>query len=802
MDYNTEIINISKISEGIFIGDRIAGTNLDVILRFKITHMINSAGSEIINQFESIGIKYLVINWNENPNQSLFDSKDEISNRIVSFIDESLKNGEGLLIHSVRGQDRVCIVVIIYLMKKYNWSLRKCIEFLHSKKQDIDIPNFFLEQLFKFNIRLDNINKGKKKENWDDEDNFFDLDEKIMRNTYVNGLPSDKNVISENKIKKKKVGWVDNNPYGRNDYLFSCNLKKDLFLMKDIKPVINHLKMKPSKSCVKNKNINSKREFVSFKDNNNNNRNDNRNKIYNIQQIKQNEIYNVQYDNNINQFTFGLDSDILEQINNLAIPKSNNNLNNINNNNINNSNKEFNNSIKQNNYKQYSENTNIQNKQEQNQKRINNFVKNNNNIENIQNQKPPNTYDINQNINMKNFINLSEQFNDKNNYKNYSLIKEQNNFPNENNKVIFTHNYEQIVTNNINNYFIQNQESINNKKNPNQDNINIFNKDYNNPSVITNISSSTIKNQLNNYIKPISSNQKNNSLRNSGTLSNNNKNNQIKKPMNFNNYFYENSENPSLNRFKVIDYSSENEQNNNMIKNNMNQPQKNIYNPNNINNNYNNQNQFRQQFIGGINNYNPKKNSNHNSNKKNQNNINNNLYNNNSKQPINNYNPSLLRKAKTPLFTRQNNMNNGPIKIQNNQIKKPTTPDNINRKKIRSPNIKINYNHYGTNINPNNSINKKSNSKSKNNEIIKRPSTAPQKDKSNNKYLIKGKNNNNYNHMGQTMKRASSLKIQSHNLNENINKTQKFNYAKYRAPSPMIKSKSLSLEPIKKNGFK
>ena len=147
-------------------------------------------------------------------------------------------------------------------------------------------------------------------------------------------------------------------------------------------------------------------------------------------------------------------------------------------------------------------------------------------------------------------------------------------------------------------------------------------------------------------------------------------------------------------------------------------------------------------------------------------------------------------------------MNNGPIKIQNYQIKKPTTPDNINRKKIRSPNIKINYNHYGTNINPNNSINKKSNSKSKNNEIIKRPSTAPQKDKSNNKYLIKKKNNNNYNHMGQTMKRASSLKIQSHNLNENINKTQKFNYAKYRAPSPMIKSKSLSLEPIKKNGFK
>ena len=208
MDYNTEIINISKISEGIFIGDRIAGTNLDVILRFKITHMINSAGSEIINQFESIGIKYLTLNWSENPKQNLFDSKDEISNRIVQFIDDSLKNGEGLLAHSVKGQNRVCIVVIIYLMKKYNWSLRKCIEFIQSKKHDVDIPKFFLEQLYNFGIRLDKNFKGKKKENWIDDDNYVDLEERLMRNTYVNGLPSDKNVKSDFRNKKKKKSWL------------------------------------------------------------------------------------------------------------------------------------------------------------------------------------------------------------------------------------------------------------------------------------------------------------------------------------------------------------------------------------------------------------------------------------------------------------------------------------------------------------------------------------------------------------------------------------------------------------------
>jgi hypothetical protein len=32
-------------------------------------------------------------------------------------------------------------------MKKYKWPLNKCLEFLINKKQDIDIPNYFMDQL-------------------------------------------------------------------------------------------------------------------------------------------------------------------------------------------------------------------------------------------------------------------------------------------------------------------------------------------------------------------------------------------------------------------------------------------------------------------------------------------------------------------------------------------------------------------------------------------------------------------------------------------------------------------------------
>ena len=66
---NSEVVNITKIKDGYFLGDEATAVNLDVIIQFKITHMINAAGCQIINPWESIGIKYLTLNWSESPNQ-------------------------------------------------------------------------------------------------------------------------------------------------------------------------------------------------------------------------------------------------------------------------------------------------------------------------------------------------------------------------------------------------------------------------------------------------------------------------------------------------------------------------------------------------------------------------------------------------------------------------------------------------------------------------------------------------------------------------------------------------------------
>ena len=245
-DMATEILNISKIKEGFYIGDRISAISLDVIIQFKITHMINATGNQITNQWEAIGISYLTLNWSEQPNQILFDPKDEIANRIVEFIDNSYLVGEGVLAHSFRGCDRVCIVVIIYLMKKYKWSLKKSIEYLRSKKQDIDIPLYFFEQLQKFENRMKMRNELGTDVPWEFE-GLKDPEEKVMRNTYLNGFkPEIPKMPPKDKDKFRHIMWADINSYQKCP-IEVTNTENDLFFKKDIKPIFVHMQMKPKK---------------------------------------------------------------------------------------------------------------------------------------------------------------------------------------------------------------------------------------------------------------------------------------------------------------------------------------------------------------------------------------------------------------------------------------------------------------------------------------------------------------------------------------------------------------------------
>ena len=698
MEYTTEIINIVKIKEGFFIGDRIAGTTFEVIEQFKITHIINAAGNEIINQFESIGIKYLTLNWIENPKSILFDPKDEIADIIFTFIEDSYKNGEGLLVHSSKGQNRVCIVVIIYLIKKYNWTIQKCIDLLFSKKNDVFIPQYFLKQLNQFENRINQLTQIKKSFNWSEEQNKEDIEEYVMRNTYINGLrfKIKNNSTSKKNIKNNlKVGWADN--------LVNIDLQRDLFLIKDIKDVTSHINLKPMISCIKkkkneeNKNENDleneKENINSNLDNNKLNNNNTLKIIENTHSIKNANIKNENNNDNYNEIC--LDGKLLQEIKGLT---SNENLEKI----------TFNNIIKPQkpiNIINRIPNENVHNK-------ITNNIKIKSSIES-KNISGENTLKRNSSFDKSN-QNQKKSVNLLNNKQSNVLLNNKG----KNKKIKFANNYRQIDTNNLNNYFIQNPE-------------------FENKRVRT-------PDQL----------KKNNNIKKQNEL-------MINPNKNKTNYFLNNNK-----KLKMMDYYSNNNniEYNNILKSNLSDFQnKNIF---------QNKNQF---LVSPINNYNPKQLNLHtpmrNSNSQNS------ILNRN--RPLNNFNPSLMRKAKTPLFNRNGNLNNKPIKIQNNEFyKKPSTPDLTLKKSKDLEKLYKNQNIY---LNMNHLKNKN------NNNILKRPSTAPQKDKKNNNVNYNIVRNKKY--LGTRLKRAPSPMLKSHN--NNLYKTQKVNIEKLRDPSPLFKSNEI-----------
>ncbi len=694
-DALTEVINISKIKDGFFIGDKLAAISIDVIIQFKITHFINATGNQIMNQWESVGITYLTLNWSENERQILFDGKDEIAERIVQFIDNSFIEGEGLLAHSFKGQNRVCIVVLIYLMKKYKWSLNKSMDYLKSKKNDVEIVPYFYNQLIKFEERLKKRGELSNDIPWPSTFLLNDKEETLICNTYINGLPAEKDNLENKKNNNNELArhiiWNDENPSQKGP-LEILDKEHDLFLEKDIKPVTSHQRILPMKKCIKS---------TGNKNNEGGNYNVFNNDL-NMDKM-QYDVMNNFKENSNTQNSYNIpDKPIMGNNNmNKQIMNANNNKNNFNN--IQSYNLGSLNSLNPTNIKNYG------------------VIYDNNN--NINNNKPVN----------KNGIN----FNKPHNYNNNEFTPN-NNQINTNTSINMKKNNNQIQNNNMNNKI---KRSSSNKK-----------SDTNNNN-LSNSSQNFVHNKLHNI--------NNNNIHTGKSLINSmndfiDKRNKINNNENINNNLLNNE---YINRTPLIDDIYGN--NFDYIKHNSNTFLSNKnYNNKNINNNKINKASYAINYNNNI----------HNG------------YNNIIKnKPLNNFNPDLIKKKGTPqtghtlLNRNKSNLEEGPVKIKKNNYLKNVNSNSTNfnynsNKKPTTPDL----NHYSTtgflsenNYNTNNSMTKTSSSsifgargnslqknnksngifgygtKNNNNKFpIKRPATAPHKDKV--KVPSKALNNKNY----------------------------------------------------------
>ena len=262
MDPVTEAIIISKIRDGIFIGDFKAGSNIEMLNQFKISHLINVSGMPLPYNHEEIGIKYLALNWPENPSEKSKNiiKEKEISD-IISFVDDSYINGEGLFGFSLNGKNRICVLVILYLMKKFKWPFKKSYDYVSTKKKDIEINNFYQKRLKDLEIKIFGKNNIIEDEKlfWNEEA-LNDPNELIMKNTFMNEVQDyqlRKNNFFEEKSRYRiirHVEWGDNKKFAKQMVqpgLVHYNIDKDLFLKTGIEDINIHLKNKPLRSCIK-----------------------------------------------------------------------------------------------------------------------------------------------------------------------------------------------------------------------------------------------------------------------------------------------------------------------------------------------------------------------------------------------------------------------------------------------------------------------------------------------------------------------------------------------------------------------
>ena len=205
------LVGAFKVKDGLFIGDEFAAQDLEFVVANKVSRIINCAARQVPNHWEPIGITYLSFPWFDTENQVLLDSSDKNFSLFYTFIEKGLETGESVLVHSVRGVSRCVSVVTAYLIKKYQWSLYKALDFIAFRRPDLDLNPSFLSQLSNFETRLSRITKTPRSDKWDQVSGGEE--ELALRNTFLNarlGLPTDYHLPNTDPDKEAKLKWNEN----------------------------------------------------------------------------------------------------------------------------------------------------------------------------------------------------------------------------------------------------------------------------------------------------------------------------------------------------------------------------------------------------------------------------------------------------------------------------------------------------------------------------------------------------------------------------------------------------------------
>ena len=206
-----------KIKDGLFWGDYTAAEDSEFLEINKITYIINCNSKE--NPFlpKNRQIFQKDLKWVKNDATKIFIIFSKILPEIEKILNQVEKKYESILIFCDSGENRSFSIMVCFLMKRYNWSLYKAIQYIDNKKPKIEIKKSFYKSLIETARNFEE--KKNLSKNWTKNDFFSELEfreeEKILRNTFLNSINSGKGFkedfgILKNLGKKKILGNFKN----------------------------------------------------------------------------------------------------------------------------------------------------------------------------------------------------------------------------------------------------------------------------------------------------------------------------------------------------------------------------------------------------------------------------------------------------------------------------------------------------------------------------------------------------------------------------------------------------------------
>jgi len=102
---------ISRVTDFLFVGSEMVAKEIDLLLSYGITHIVNCAGTVSPNYFEGTFI-YKKLQLRDSPKEDVL----KIFTDVVHFIDDAVVNGGKVFVHCQRGVSRGPTIALSYLM--------------------------------------------------------------------------------------------------------------------------------------------------------------------------------------------------------------------------------------------------------------------------------------------------------------------------------------------------------------------------------------------------------------------------------------------------------------------------------------------------------------------------------------------------------------------------------------------------------------------------------------------------------------------------------------------------------------